>query len=66
MKIKSHSGTKKRVRARKNKLMMQKACKNHLLSNKSKRQKNAFTCGYEVDSTNLKKVKKLLPHGAGK
>ena len=63
MKLKSHSGTKKRIRKTgKNKLMMQKSCKRHLLMNKSKRQKKVSTKGLELDASNVKKVKRLLPN----
>lgn len=60
MKIKSHSGAKKRVKIRANKMFMQKACKKHLLSNKSKRQKETDKYGMAISPTNLPKLRKLL------
>ena len=61
MKAKTHSGTKKRVKKTgSGKLIMAKACRRHLLVNKSKRQKNVKALG--VDETNVKKLRKLLPN----
>lgn len=63
MKQKTHSGLKKRVRQRgSGTMMMQKSCKNHRLSGKSKRQKKLFLHGMGIDPTNLNKIQKLLPH----
>ena len=46
MKQKTHSGLKKRIKVRKSgTLSVQKSCKRHLLSNKSKGQKAAGKCG---------------------
>ena len=62
MKQKTHSGLKKRVKINgSGKAMVQKSCKNHLLSNKSKKQKKAFKSGYPVNKSRLKSVRKLLP-----
>ena len=62
MKIKNHSGTKKRVKVKgkgKNlKLTFNKAAKRHLLVNKSAKQKSIKDV--PVHSTNQKAVKKLL------
>ncbi len=62
MKQKSHSGLKKRVRVKSSGVaMVNKSCKNHLLSNKSKRQKKAFSSGMPIASTKLKAIRRLLP-----
>ena len=64
MKIKSHSATKKRVKfTGRKKIRLQKSCKNHLLINKSKRQKNANRGGQGTCRGNEAKIKKLLPYG---
>ena len=61
MKQKTHSGLKKRVKVKKSgALSVQKSCKRHLLSNKSKGQKATGKCGLPVNKTRLKSVKKLL------
>lgn len=62
MKQKTHSGLKKRVKVRKSgKVMVRKSCKNHLLSNKSKRQKKSHGSGYAVNVTKIKAIRKLMP-----
>jgi len=54
---------KKRVKVRKSGTkMMRKSCKNHLLSNKSKKQKKAGNKGMAVNPANLKAVNKMLPN----
>ena len=61
MKHKSHSGAKKRVtKTGTGKYKMQKACKNHLLVNKSKRQKKLSNKGYMVNNTEAKILDQLL------
>lgn len=63
MKVKSHSGAKKRVIiTATGKKMMRKGCKNHLLTKKSKRQKEAFKYGMPVSETNMDKLDRLLPN----
>lgn len=63
MKIKTHSGAKKRVKVRaKGKMVLQKSCKQHLLSNKSKRQKESFKGGMPISTGNEKVLRKLLPN----
>ena len=63
MKLKSHSATKKRVKfTGKNKIRLQKSCRNHLLINKSKRQKNLFPGGKPTSSGNEANIEKLLPY----
>ncbi len=67
MKQKNHSGLKKRTNVKKSGLVViQKSCKNHLLSNKSKRQKKAGAGGIQVCATKMKAVRRLLPSIAGK
>jgi len=63
MKQKTHSATKKRVKITgSGKIRLQKSCKNHLLINKSKRQKNAFPGGKPTGKGNEANIKKLLPY----
>lgn len=63
MKQKTHSGLKKRVKVRKSgTASFRKSSKNHLMTNKSKRQKKSFPNGMPIDSTMLKRVKQLLPN----
>jgi len=63
MKIKSHSGLKKRVKITgSGKIMFRKPCKKHLLINKSKRQKALNNGGHEAHGTDVNKIKRLLPH----
>jgi len=62
MKLKSHSGAKKRMMKKgKNKFFTQKSAKRHLLSNKSKRQKNLNSRGQAVDDTNMRRISRMLP-----
>ncbi len=62
MKMKSHSGLKKRVKVKKSgTVMVQKSAKNHLLSNKSKKQKKAYPNGMPVHPTMMSAVRRLLP-----
>ena len=65
MKAKTHSGAAKRMKITRNgkskKVLMRKSCKNHLLTNKSKRQKSLCeNHGMPVDKANVKRVKRLL------
>ncbi|OGJ50454.1 hypothetical protein A2335_04570 [Candidatus Peregrinibacteria bacterium RIFOXYB2_FULL_32_7] len=67
MKLKTHSGSKKRIKAKKNaagkiKFSYQKAARKHLLCNKSKSQKG-LPGEIEVSKGNTKILKKLLPYG---
>ena len=63
MKLKSHSGAKKRIKfSSRGKMMADKPSHRHLLINKSKRQKKADPHGKLLDSTDLYKFKRLLPH----
>ena len=61
MKQKTHSGLKKRVKITgSGKLKVQKSCKNHLLSSKSKRQKKSGRLGVDVPAGLGKQFAKLL------
>ncbi len=63
MKPKTHSGMKKRVKVKKSGTkMMRKSCKNHLLSNKSKKQKKSGNKGMPVSPANMRAIRKMLPH----
>lgn len=62
MKAKTHSGMKKRVKVRKSgKLAFRKSCKQHLLADKSKRQKKASPFGMTVPKTHEKQIRRMLP-----
>jgi len=61
MKPKSNSGVKKRFRKTgTGKVMAQKSCKNHLLVNKSKRQKKLHNKGMPMSNTQTKIINKLI------
>ncbi|MFA7685969.1 MAG: bL35 family ribosomal protein [Candidatus Gracilibacteria bacterium] len=61
MKSKTHSGIKKRVKIRKSgKLSFEKPCKQHLLSNKSKRQKKTSHFGVAVPKSHEKQIRRML------
>jgi large subunit ribosomal protein L35 len=61
-KQKTHSGMKKRVKVRKSgTISIEKSCRNHLLSNKSKGQKKMGASGVPVHPSRLKAVRRLLP-----
>jgi ribosomal protein L35 len=61
MKSKTHSGMKKRLIIRKSgKLSFQKPCKQHLLANKSKRQKKTEHFGKEVPKTHERQVRRMM------
>lgn len=63
MKLKSHSGAKKRIKlSGKGKLILRKSCKNHLLINKSKRQKAQYNPGKPIDASDERKFRRLLPY----
>ena len=63
MKLKTHSGTKKRIRITgTGKMMFDKAAKRHLLINKSRSAKNRDANGIIVSKTLHKRLKKLLPY----
>ena len=61
MKQKSHSGAKKRVKKTgKGTFVVQKSCKNHLLVNKSKRQKKLDKKGKVAEKPQQKILAKML------
>ncbi len=61
MKQKSHSGAKKRVKITgKGTFIVEKSCKNHLLVNKSKRQKKLNNKGKVAEAPQQKLLVKLI------
>jgi large subunit ribosomal protein L35 len=61
-KMKSHSGAKKRIRMTgSGKLAMKRHSKNHLLQQKSKRQKR-LNSTIMVDATNIAHIRQLVPN----
>ena len=63
MTLKTRSGVKKRVKVTgTGKLKLGKACKRHLLSNKSKKAKGRNKYGLIVSSAEVKKIRQQLPH----
>lgn len=63
MKLKSHSGLKKRIKiSARRKFIFKKPGKNHLLMNKSKRQKRLSPQGVEVFSGDMGALQRLLPY----
>jgi large subunit ribosomal protein L35 len=65
MKMKTHSGAKKRVRITgKGKIKVAKTSKKHLLINKSKRQKKfgQSSHGIVLDKTQEKRARHLIPY----
>ncbi|MFH1534274.1 MAG: bL35 family ribosomal protein [Nitrospirota bacterium] len=66
MKQKTHSGLKKRVKVRKSgTVMVQKSCKNHLLDNKSKRQKKSCKGGMPIPAGRRQSLRRLMPGKVG-
>lgn len=61
MKAKTKKSASKRFKRTKNKLLVQKSCKNHLLVNKSKSAKNVKT--KDAPKEFLKQINRLLPNG---
>jgi large subunit ribosomal protein L35 len=60
-KMKTHSGTKKRIKVTgSGKLMRRKANKNHLLEKKSSKRKRSLDGRTEVAPADQKQIKKLL------
>lgn len=61
MKVKSHSGLKKRLRVRKGgTVSFNKAARRHLLTNKSKRQKKSLHSGVQVFPGYMQDVRRLM------
>ncbi|EKE27803.1 MAG: hypothetical protein ACD_3C00146G0002 [uncultured bacterium (gcode 4)] len=64
MKAKTHSGAKKRVKVTgTGKYILEKSCKRHLLSDKSKKAKGRNKYGVEASSANERSLKQSLPNG---
>jgi len=64
MKAKTHSGAKKRVKITgTGKYILSKACKKHLLSDKSKKAKGRNKYGHALHPTNRCAAVKCLPYG---
>lgn len=62
MKLKTHKGTKKRIKiSAKGKILFRKPCKKHLLINKSKRQKSLYKGGKVINAGDRYKIERLLP-----
>lgn len=65
MKLKTLSSAKKRVRVTgTGKIMVDKSCKRHLLSQKSKKAKGRDKYGKVLSASNMKAAKASLPYGA--
>lgn len=63
MTLKTRSWVKKRVKVTwKGKFKLAKACKRHLLSNKSSKAKGRSKYGLMVASAENKKIRQQLPH----
>lgn len=63
MKLKTHKGLRKRVKITgRGKIMLRKSSKQHLLINKSKRQKALQNRGKLVHPSDDKKIRQLLPY----
>lgn len=63
MTLKTRSWVKKRVKVTwKGKFKLAKACKRHLLSDKTKKSKGRSKYGLIVSGTERKKIKEQLPH----
>lgn len=62
-KQKTHSGAAKRFSLTKTgKIKRAKAYRNHIMTHKSAKQKRNLRLGGVVDSTDAKKIKKLIPY----
>lgn len=63
MKMKSHSGAKKRFkRTGSGKFMRRKAGKRHILTSKNRERKRRLSGAVLVDETKTKALGRLLPH----
>jgi len=64
MTLKTRSGVKKRVKITgTGKFKLGKACKRHLLMDKSKKAKGRNKYGLVVSESEAKKIARQLPHG---
>ena len=59
-KMKTHSGAKKRFRARKNDIKRSMKNKNHILNKKSRERKRKLRHGATVDKANEKTVRRMI------
>ncbi len=63
MKQKTHSGAKKRIKVTgTGKFILPKACKRHLLANKSKRAKGRGKYGLVAQPANFRALRRCLPN----
>lgn len=63
MKLKTHKGLSKRVKITKNgKVKKRRAFRSHLLEKKSKKRKRKFAKMFDVNPSDLKRIKKLIPY----
>lgn len=63
MKIKSHSGAKKRfARTGSGKFVRRKAGKRHILTSKNRERKRRLSGTVLVDPTKIQSLSRLLPH----
>jgi large subunit ribosomal protein L35 len=64
MTLKTRSGVKKRLKVTgSGKIKLGKACKRHLLSNKSSKAKGRNKYGLMVSSSEVKRIKRQIPYG---
>lgn len=64
MSLKTRSGVKKRLKVTgSGKIKLGKACKRHLLSDKSKKAKGRNKYGLIVAQAEVKKIKRQIPYG---
>jgi large subunit ribosomal protein L35 len=63
-KLKTHKGAKRRFKiSSTGKIMMAKGMKSHNRRKKAPRVKRQFDKMFEMDSTNAKRIRKMLPNG---
>jgi large subunit ribosomal protein L35 len=65
-KMKTHSGAKKRFKARKNDIKRSMKNKNHILNKKSRERKRKLRHGAVVEKANEKTIKRMLQAGGAK
>ena len=63
-KLKTHKGAKRRFKiTATGKIMMAKGMKSHNRRKKAPRVKRKFDKMFEMDPTNAKRIRRMLPHG---
>ncbi len=63
MKLKTHKGLSKRVQITKTgKIKKRRAFRSHLLTKKSKKRKRNFAKMFDVDRSDAKRIRLLLPY----